>query len=215
MPIHRESASGTDRDEAVVVWQGPMGKHNRQHGNVAPGGDMKRREVDLERDYESLLEMQRSSWTINFPRYGFHEEAFLVSLRTGVRRGETYVYEEDGEMVGWLWLDTTSSAVSGHIRHIQVVDAHWGRGVGRRIMEDAIALCRAAGMRSLTLNVTKSNERAMRLYAGLGFTIMDQNQDRQRMRLHLDDTTNDTPGDARRFGAPGKDETQRNGDRHL
>ena len=88
---------------------------------------MKRREVELERDYDRLLEMQRLSWAINFPDYGFNADAFRVSLRSGVRRHEVYVYEEDDEMVGWLWLDTTSSSTSGHIKHIQVEQAHWGR----------------------------------------------------------------------------------------
>ncbi|HHX64438.1 MAG TPA: GNAT family N-acetyltransferase [Chloroflexi bacterium] len=146
---------------------------------------MKRREVELERDYDRLLEMQRLSWAINFPDYGFNADAFRVSLRSGVRRHEVYVYEEDDEMVGWLWLDTTSSSTSGHIKHIQVEQAHWGRGVGRRILEDAIAMCLDAGLRALTLNVTKSNERAMNLYAHMGFVVMDEDRARQRMRLDL------------------------------
>jgi ribosomal protein S18 acetylase RimI-like enzyme len=145
---------------------------------------MQCRAVDLDRDYDRLLAMQRLNWEINFPGQALSEDALRGSLRVAVQRGDVCVYEEAGELVGWLWLDW-HDAVAGHIRHIQVEQAHWGRGVGRALLEDAVKLCVARGRRALTLTVTKSNARAMALYAHMGFVVVRDEAARQRMRLEL------------------------------
>jgi RimJ/RimL family protein N-acetyltransferase len=50
------------------------------------------------------------------------------------------------------------------------VDAeHWGRGIGRRMAEAAIALAGAQGIRKLNLRVHAGNARAIALYESLGF----------------------------------------------
>jgi RimJ/RimL family protein N-acetyltransferase len=48
--------------------------------------------------------------------------------------------------------------------------AHWGRGIGRRMGETAIALARERGVRKLNLRVRSDNRRAIRLYQALGFS---------------------------------------------
>lgn len=148
---------------------------------------MERRMLDVERDYESLLDMQRLSWKINFPTLEFNEKSFHRSLRNAAHHEEVYVYEIDGEMVGWLWLDLRTPSAGGHIRHIQVKRSHWGQGIGYAIMEDAIALCRERDCPHITLNVTKSNVRAVTLYRGLGFEPVNDGGERMRMKLKLDD----------------------------
>ena len=146
---------------------------------------MRRRLVDFERDYESLLDMHQRSWEINFPGEPFYEDAFRVSLRSDVRHGQVYAYEDDEGFIGWLWLDIDPRHRAAHIKHIQVVESRWGQGYGRRIVEDAIDLAEHAGCRIMTLNVTKSNERAMALYNSLGFEVAQDQYARQRMRLLL------------------------------
>lgn len=146
---------------------------------------MRRRPVDFELDYPRLLAMHRLSWEINFPGESFFEDAFRVSLRSDVHHGDVYAYEDDEGLIGWLWLDVDPRHYSAHIKHIQVEQSRWGQGYGRRIVQDAIATAQQAGCHLLTLNVTKSNARAMALYAGLGFEIAQDQDARQRMRLIL------------------------------
>ncbi|MFO7918937.1 MAG: GNAT family N-acetyltransferase [Anaerolineae bacterium] len=146
---------------------------------------MERRALDIERDYEALLNMQRLSWEINFPTLEFNDKAFRRSLHDAARREEVYVYEIDDEPVGWLWLDLRTPSHGGHVRHIQVKRARWGRGIGRTIMEDAISLCQEKGCPHITLNVTKSNTRAVSLYRHLGFEAVDDRGERMRMKLEL------------------------------
>ncbi|MBM3188332.1 MAG: GNAT family N-acetyltransferase [Chloroflexi bacterium] len=146
---------------------------------------MIRRALDMERDYPTLLAMQRLSWEINFPRLDFSGSAFRRSLESGARHDEIYVYEAEGEIVAWLWLDVAAPGRNGHIRHIQVAQSYWGMQVGRQLIDDAVAVCLERGCRSLTLNVTKANERAMSLYQSVGFVVVEDNGERQRMRLAL------------------------------
>lgn len=145
---------------------------------------MQRRLVDVARNYDELLEMHRLSWDINFPGRQFYDAFFKGSLISGAEHGEIYVYEEDGEIVGWLWLDLRNPT-TGHVRHIQVAQSHWGQGIGRQIMEDAIRMCIEEGREALTLTVTKANVRAMALYASLGFEVAEDQGERQFMRLDL------------------------------
>ena len=81
---------------------------------------MRRRLVELERDYDQLLAMHQHSWKINFPLHGFREASFFESLKDGVSRREVLCYEHEGELVGWLWLDLTMPEIGAHIRHLQV-----------------------------------------------------------------------------------------------
>ena len=145
---------------------------------------MRRRPFDLMRDYNQVLAMHRVSWPLNFPGSPFSEPAFRSALAKGQRRGGIYVYEQAGQLLGWLWLDFGVTR-EVHVRQIQVDEAHWGQGVGRQIMEDAMTLCVARGYRVMTLTVTKSNARALALYTGLGFTLTQDDGDRQQMRLVL------------------------------
>ncbi|NLD43943.1 MAG: GNAT family N-acetyltransferase [Chloroflexi bacterium] len=145
---------------------------------------MNRRPAQYEQDAETLLEMHRQSWRINFPGRRFDSWVFTASLKVSAGRGEVYVYEENGEIVAWLWLSFPTRATA-HVRHVQVAEGHWGRGLGRQVMHDAISLARARGCHTLTLAVTKSNARAMALYRSLTFVIDHDEGERQRMRLDL------------------------------
>jgi ribosomal protein S18 acetylase RimI-like enzyme len=136
-------------------------------------------------DVDLLIAMQIESYAINFPEMTFREHFFRPWLSSGIHRREVWVYTLGDEVVGWLWLELKRPRRGAHIVHVQVATEHWGRGIGRRILEDSIAQARAAGRRHLTLTVTKSNARAMALYAHLGFSVSEDMGDRQTMLLEL------------------------------
>lgn len=147
----------------------------------------RRRWARLAQDYALLLAWERESWPINFPDEGFSEPEFRRSLEIGLRYHRVYIYELAGESIGWLWLDLNSSVEAAHIRHIQVDAAHWGRGLGVFLIQDAIRIARREGRSAVTLNVTKKNSRAVRLYKGQGFHVDRDNGSRQRMRIEVTD----------------------------
>lgn len=146
---------------------------------------MKRRLLDYDNDIDLLAAMQQRSFEINFPDESFSERIFRDNLRR-LRAAEViYIYENEGEILGWLWLDFGQQPRCAHVRHIQVAERHWGEGIGRAIMEDAVAMARERQCRQVTLNVTKSNARAMALYEGLGFEVRYDLGERQFMVLRL------------------------------
>ncbi|CAN7405704.1 GNAT family N-acetyltransferase [Duganella sp. LjRoot269] len=58
----------------------------------------------------------------------------------------------------------------GYIRAMYVAEAYRGRGVGRRLMEHALAFAATMpGVQRLTLSVTAGNAAATELYESLGF----------------------------------------------
>jgi len=136
-------------------------------------------------DMDLLTAMQSESYAINFPEQTFREHLFKPWLGSGIHRGEVWIYALERQVVGWLWLDLRRPRRRAHIVHVQVATDHWGRGIGRHIVEDGIAQARDAGRKRVTLSVTKSNARAMALYAHLGFSVLDDQGDRQTMVLEL------------------------------
>jgi ribosomal protein S18 acetylase RimI-like enzyme len=61
------------------------------------------------------------------------------------------------------------SGGSGHISQISIHPAHQNRGLGRRLMTEAISEFRRLGYKNASLAVTSTNERAHHLYESLGF----------------------------------------------
>jgi GNAT superfamily N-acetyltransferase len=74
--------------------------------------------------------------------------------------------DHHGELVARLWLRTGEPP---WVMSVEVEPAHRGRGHGRAAMLAAEQATRAAGARSLGLNVFTGNTPALRLYESLGY----------------------------------------------
>jgi ribosomal protein S18 acetylase RimI-like enzyme len=81
----------------------------------------------------------------------------------------------DGEVAGYVRLARAGPlAASAHvltINGIAVDPSRQGRGVGRALLDAAVAEARGRGARRLTLRVLGDNEPARRLYAAAGFVV--------------------------------------------
>lgn len=154
---------------------------------------MKRRYLQFSHDYVELLAMQRLSYTLNFPGQEFQEQWFRSALLSAEQDKRVWIYEQDGSIIGWLWLDRDEPSTL-HITHVQVRNDCWGRGVGRMMMQDAASIAMSEGRGAITLNVTITNERAANLYRDLGYAVMMQHGDRQLMRLELEPIAIDSDG---------------------
>ena len=82
-----------------------------------------------------------------------------------------YVAEADGVVVGRLSLARDPHPASAHVADLglMVAAAHRRRGIGRALLEAAVAWARRAGVRKLELHVFPHNEAALTLYEGFGF----------------------------------------------
>ncbi len=82
-----------------------------------------------------------------------------------------FVAEEDGTIVGRLSIARDPHQASRHVADLglMVADGHRRRGIGRALLEQAVAWGREAGVRKLELHVFPWNEPAILLYERFGF----------------------------------------------
>lgn len=88
---------------------------------------------------------------------------------------ETFVAEAGGEILGTYYLRANQPGGGAHVANcgFMTAAAAGGRGVARAMCAHALAHARARGFRAMQFNfVVSTNERAVRLWRGLGFEIV-------------------------------------------
>jgi putative acetyltransferase len=82
-----------------------------------------------------------------------------------------YVAEDDSVVVGRLSLARDPHPASHHVADLglMVAATHRRRGIGRALLEQAVAWAREADVQKLELHVFPWNEPAIRLYDSFGF----------------------------------------------
>lgn len=93
-----------------------------------------------------------------------------------VRAGQVLVYEEEGSVAGVVIFRERQAGGPVkmerkplYIDSIAVDEAHRGRGIGRRLLDECKAIARKRGCCGLELQVNAANARAMKLYREYGF----------------------------------------------
>jgi ribosomal protein S18 acetylase RimI-like enzyme len=76
-----------------------------------------------------------------------------------------------GAVVGWCDVERRTTEGFRHVGRLGIgmLPEVRGRGLGRRLMQAALAAARERGMERIELEVFASNARAIALYEGLGF----------------------------------------------
>jgi ribosomal protein S18 acetylase RimI-like enzyme len=107
-------------------------------------------------------------------------------------KGAVFVARADGKAVGCLVCLTHAARKSSRIFSLAVHPEMQGRGLGRRLLKEAFAYSRSAGMRAITLEVKTENTVAYWLYRTSGFSIVETlpqyyflGYDAYRMRVEL------------------------------
>jgi ribosomal protein S18 acetylase RimI-like enzyme len=100
----------------------------------------------------------------------------VIEARFAPDSGRNMFGAFDGDrLVGIVAVGRESSIKArhkGYVRAMYVDEAYRGRGVGRRLMEHALAFAATMdGVRRLTISVTAGNVEATALYESLGFQI--------------------------------------------
>jgi ribosomal protein S18 acetylase RimI-like enzyme len=110
------------------------------------------------------------------PRAGADAKAisdFDRLLTQGVETPDHFLHviEEDGSVVGYLWLaprDSPSERVL-FVYEVRIAEEARGRGLGRAAMEFAERFAAEQGLGRIELNVMGGNEIARGLYRALGY----------------------------------------------
>jgi L-amino acid N-acyltransferase YncA len=86
-----------------------------------------------------------------------------------------FVAEEDGEVVGMYKIIENRRDRGAHVANasFMVSPAHAGKGIGRRLGEHCLHEAQRMGFLAMQFNfVVSTNERAVRLWQSLGFSIV-------------------------------------------
>ena len=88
---------------------------------------------------------------------------------------ETFVAEEDGMILGTYYMRPNPAGGGAHVCNCGYMTstAATGRGIARLMCQHSLDHARARGYRAMQFNfVVSTNERAVRLWESLGFTIV-------------------------------------------
>jgi len=159
------------RSEMVLEGAGPPAD-----GSPRPGETLRPVERD---DLVALAALHRAAYRDRFDRYLFLE--LTDEGEDAVREVREILDGRWGEFLphgSWLLLDggrpagavlTVHGGAGALVADVMVDPASQGHGIGRRVLTRALREMRAGGASRIYLNVTEGNERALRLYRGLGF----------------------------------------------
>jgi ribosomal protein S18 acetylase RimI-like enzyme len=125
-------------------------------------------------DESGLAAVHRATWTTAVSPAGAPPTGARF-LDTGTRPEDVLVAEDDGQVLGYVWLRRTGPHPAHD--HVLTVDGlavqprEQGRGIGRALVAAAIEEASRRGGRKLTLRVLAPNTAARRLYASAGFHV--------------------------------------------
>ena len=127
-------------------------------------------------DYESIwviLEpMIRAGETYTLPREMRREDALTYWFS---EEKETFVWEENGAILGTYFLKANQQGGGSHVANCGYVTAAaaQGRGIARAMCLHSLERAKERGFRAMQFNfVVSTNERAVKLWLGLGFEIV-------------------------------------------
>ncbi len=117
------------------------------------------------RDIPQVCEIERASFKEPWSRSDFEREFLFwyASEMTVAARGE--------EVLGYSVLWHTENGL--HLANVAVREDRRGRGIGRALVENAIAEARRLRAGRITLEVRESNLKARKLYEELGFRAVE------------------------------------------
>jgi GNAT superfamily N-acetyltransferase len=97
----------------------------------------------------------------------------MEELRADCSNGRLLVAaDEQDRAVGFALFDLHE--YEAHLREVDVVPEHGGRGLGRRLIQEVIARARGAGLRHLALTTFRDVPFNAPFYARLGFRIVEE-----------------------------------------
>src|SRR5215831_13867108 len=113
--------------------------------------------------------MIRRGETYTLPRDMEKQEALEFWFAPG---NETFVSEEDGQILGTYFIRANQSGGGAHVANCGYVTAAGaeGRGIARAMCLHSLERAKERGFGAMQFNfVVSTNERAVRLWASLGF----------------------------------------------
>ncbi|MDI6753061.1 MAG: ribosomal protein S18-alanine N-acetyltransferase [Thermodesulfobacteriota bacterium] len=123
-------------------------------------------EIDIremtERDLDEVMQIERVSFPTPWSRRLFERELSLPYAKSFIAR-EMSLDQVVGYLCFWLLIP------EAHILNLAVRPERRWQGIGNRLLRYGVDYCLAKGVREITLEVRRSNYKAISLYRNLQF----------------------------------------------
>lgn len=97
-------------------------------------------------------------------------------VEANLRKGECYISEYDGQIIGvYVLLPKTQQTVE--LVNIAVAESHQGRGIGKKLIQNAIETAKRMGFKTIEVGTGNSSIGQLALYQKCGFRIIDIDKD--------------------------------------
>lgn len=147
-----------------------------------------------ERDLDEVMQIERKSFPTPWSRRLFERELLMPFAKAFIA-----LEVPQNQVMGYLcfWLVDRET----HILNLAVHPERRGQGIGSRLLNYGVNYCREKGAREITLEVRRSNYKAISLYRNFQFQMQgirpryysDSGEDAVIMSLHLVDQTQAKP----------------------
>jgi ribosomal protein S18 acetylase RimI-like enzyme len=167
------------RDEAFMSWQASRSRNERRRDRGDADEVVIRREL-RPGDTERIVELHDELYRREYDRNDAFVDAVRTKLQAAVeagwpRGGGVWLAERGGQVLGSVAL-TDEGGGEGRIRWVLLHPSLRGRGLGRRMVGEAVARARELGMRKLTLDTFSDLRAAARIYRSLGFRVVSERE---------------------------------------
>jgi len=100
----------------------------------------------------------------------------LKMLESQVEQGHNFfVAEEQGDAIGFAGFELNHlEGPKAKLHKLYLLPSSQGKGVGKSLLLEVVKRARAAGQKSLVLNVNKYNKKAIDFYIAMGFVTIRQ-----------------------------------------
>ena len=92
-----------------------------------------------------------------------------IDADAAINAAGIFVAEEDGQIVGYISTRIDPATKVGGIPNFAVLPAYQQRGIGSRLLEEAVAYLAAEGMRYARIETLAQNEVGAHFYPNFGF----------------------------------------------
>lgn len=121
--------------------------------------------------YQMGLETRNATFETQVPSWTDWDSKHL--------RHPRFVYEEDGNIVGWIALSPVSTRkVYEGVAEVSIyIDKRWvGKGIGSQLMEKLIQSSEEHGIWTLFSSVFPENDATLKLHAKFGFRVIGRRE---------------------------------------
>lgn len=123
--------------------------------------------------HHGLMYEKEYGWDYTFE--GYVASSFADFILSGdKKRSRLWIVEEDGNVVGSIGIVGKKGSSEAQLRWFFLLPAYRGKGIGSRLIKNALSYCRSKNFKSVFLWTVTDLEAAVHVYQSVGFKKVEE-----------------------------------------